>query len=119
MALWVMVMDLGIADDNDDDNNDDNDNDNDDDKSNDDHQTAEEIHGIGLSEVGRIEEEMILIVREMGWHIKECFTCCSFVQMWFSAASYENLTLGEFTDMIRTDPANFFDSPEGEDQDIR
>ena len=32
MALWVMVMDLGIADDNDDDNNDDNDNDNDDDK---------------------------------------------------------------------------------------
>ena len=66
MALWVMVMDLGIADDNDDDNNDDNDDDNDDDKSNDDHQTAEEIHEIGLSEVGRIEEEMILIVREMG-----------------------------------------------------
>jgi len=53
--------------------------------------TANEIHEIGLNEVARIEEEMILIVREMG---------------------YENLTLGEFTEMIRTDPANFFDSPE-------
>ena len=30
------------------------------------------------------------------------------------AARYENLTLGEFTEMIRTDPANFFDSPEGD-----
>merc|ERR1719495_1763507 len=53
--------------------------------------TAEEIHNIGLSEVDRIEEEMLLIVREMG---------------------YEDLTLQEFTEMIRTDPANFFDSPE-------
>ena len=32
-----------------------------------DFQTAEEIHNIGLSEVDRIEEEMLLIVREMGW----------------------------------------------------
>ena len=31
------------------------------------HQTSGEIHEIGLSEVARIEEEMILIVREMGW----------------------------------------------------
>ena len=31
-----------------------------------DFQTAEEIHNIGLSEVDRIEEEMFLIVREMG-----------------------------------------------------
>ena len=29
-------------------------------------QTAEEIHEIGLNEVARIEEEMILIVRELG-----------------------------------------------------
>ena len=29
--------------------------------------------------------------------------------------SYEDLTLQEFTEMIRTDPANFFDSPEGVD----
>ena len=33
--------------------------------------------------------------------------------IWFSTASYENLTLGEFTEMIRADPANFFNSPEG------
>ena len=51
----------------------------DDDKNSDDHQTAEEIHEIGLSEVARIEEEMILIVREMGWDLKQFFTCCSFV----------------------------------------
>ena len=30
------------------------------------HQTSTEIHEIGLSEVARIEEEMLLIVREMG-----------------------------------------------------
>ena len=29
--------------------------------------------------------------------------------------SYEDMTLQEFTEMIRTDPANFFDSPEGVD----
>ena len=116
---WI-VFDMGEITKNRDLNDDDID---DDDKNSDDHQTAEEIHEIGLSEVARIEEEMILIVREMGWDLKQFFTCCSFVlskkyPMWFSATSYENLTLGEFTDMIRTDPANFFDSPEGEDQDI-
>ena len=42
--------------------------------------TAEEIHNLGLEEVARIEEEMMDIVVEMG---------------------YTNLTLQQFTDMIR------------------
>ena len=52
--------------------------------------TAPEIHSLGLREVERIEGEMLLIVREMG---------------------FSNLTLPQFTDMIRNDPANFYTSP--------
>jgi len=51
--------------------------------------TAEEIHNKGLEEVERIETEMKKIVVEMG---------------------FENMTLSEFTEMIRTDPDNFFKS---------
>ena len=42
--------------------------------------TAEEIHNLGLEEVDRIEKEMMDIVVEMG---------------------YNNLTLQQFSDMIR------------------
>merc|ERR1719312_317290 len=49
--------------------------------------TAEEIHRKGQDEVTRIETEMRKIVLETG---------------------YENLTLPEFTEMIRNDPKNFF-----------
>jgi len=52
--------------------------------------TAQEVHDTGLQEVERIENEMKDIIAEMGY----------------------DLTLPEFTDMIRNDKANFFDSPE-------
>ena len=31
--------------------------------------TAQQIHDMGLSEVERIEGEMLLIVKEMGWEL--------------------------------------------------
>jgi len=51
--------------------------------------TADEIHTKGLAEVERIETEMKKIVVEMG---------------------YDNMTLSNFTEMIRNDPNNFFSS---------
>jgi len=53
--------------------------------------TAQEIHDKGLEEVKRIEAEMEKIVVEMG---------------------HENMTLQEFTAMIRNDSTNFYTSPE-------
>ena len=53
--------------------------------------TAQEIYNKGLAEVARIEEEMKEIVKEMG---------------------HPNMTLKEFTDMIRKDADNFYKSPE-------
>ena len=53
--------------------------------------TATQIHSLGLREVERIEEEMLSIIRELG---------------------YSNLTLPEFTEKVRNDPANFFKSSE-------
>ena len=51
--------------------------------------TAQEIHDTGIQEVERIEDEMREIIKEMGY----------------------DLTLPEFTDMIKNDKNNFFDSP--------
>jgi len=53
--------------------------------------TAEEIHNKGLNEVERIEDEMRKIVIEMG---------------------YVDMSLQNFTEMIRNDPNNFYNSPE-------
>ena len=86
---------------------------------------------------------MLLIVREMGWTcpysksdnliMMDSWTFfthhvqCTRILKWYKnlssnfyinslyTLSYEDLTLQEFTEMIRTDPANFFDSPEGVD----
>lgn len=53
--------------------------------------TVNDIHELGLAEVDRIESEMRLIVEELG---------------------YDNLTLQQFTEMIRNDPNNYYDTPE-------
>ncbi|XP_023331422.1 uncharacterized protein LOC111703643 isoform X2 [Eurytemora carolleeae] len=52
--------------------------------------TAEEIHQKGLDEVGKIEEEMREVIKEMGL----------------------NLTLPQFMEKLRTDKSNFFNSPQ-------
>ena len=53
--------------------------------------TATQIHSLGLREVERIEGEMLSIIRELG---------------------YSNLTLPQFTEQVRNDPANFYTSSE-------
>ena len=53
--------------------------------------TVTQIHQLGLDEVDRIESEMRLIVEELG---------------------YDNLTLQQFSEMIRNDPSNYHDTPE-------
>ena len=53
--------------------------------------TAKAIHQLGLMEVDRIEEKMTEIKDQM---------------------NFSNLTLKQFTDMIRSDPANYYSSPE-------
>ena len=53
--------------------------------------TVEQIHQLGLEEVERIELEMKEIVTELG---------------------YTNISLQQFTDIIRNDPNNYYQSPE-------
>ncbi|TOF84895.1 DUF885 domain-containing protein, partial [Vibrio parahaemolyticus] len=52
--------------------------------------TASEIHQLGLDEVTRIEADMAQVVRELGY----------------------NMTVPEFSDMIRNDPNFFYDNPD-------
>ena len=53
--------------------------------------TVEQIHQLGLQEVERIELEMKEIVTELG---------------------YTNISLQQFTDIIRNDPNNYYQTPE-------
>ncbi|XP_042210524.1 uncharacterized protein LOC121858279 isoform X2 [Homarus americanus] len=52
--------------------------------------TPEEIHQMGLDEVTRIDEEMAKIVSELGF----------------------NMSVAEFSDMIRNDPQFYYDDPD-------
>lgn len=52
--------------------------------------SAEEIHQMGLEEVDRIHKEMAKIVEELGFE----------------------MSVGEFSDMIRYDPKSYFNNPE-------
>ncbi|KAF0286892.1 hypothetical protein FJT64_014656 [Amphibalanus amphitrite] len=52
--------------------------------------TPDQIHQIGLDEVERIEADMRKVVEELGL----------------------NMTLQQFSDKLRTDPANYYDSPQ-------